>query len=74
MYFSQQQSSTDLYVVTCNLGKLNTGAKNCASHYNYIAYFALSAGTANDILLFSQLSTKVLFCSIIILLYVSSDL
>ena len=37
--FSQQQSSTDLRAVACNLGKLNAGAKICASHYT--ARFAL---------------------------------
>ena len=33
MHFSQHQSSTDLQAVACNLGKLNAGAKNRASHY-----------------------------------------
>ena len=37
--FSQHQSSTDLHAVACNLGKLNAGAKNRASHYT--ARFAL---------------------------------
>ena len=31
--FSQQQSSTDLRAVACNLGKLNAGAKIRASYY-----------------------------------------
>ena len=42
--FSQQQSSTDLHAVTCNLGKLNAGTKNRASHYR--VRFTLSASTA----------------------------
>ena len=63
----EQQSSTHLYAVARNLGKLNAGAKLRASHYR--ARFALSAGTANY--LFSYL----LFCSIIYtILYVLSDL
>ena len=55
MRFFRQQSSTDLYAVACNLGKLNAGAKIGAPHYR--ARFALSA--AADYLV---LSTKVLFC------------
>ena len=42
VYFSQQQSSTDLHAVTCNLGKLNAGAK-----IHYRAHFTLSTGTAD---------------------------
>ena len=45
MHFSQQQSSTDLNDVACNLGKPNAGAKICAS--NYRTCFALSTGTAD---------------------------
>ena len=45
VHFSQQQSSTDLHAVTCNLGKLNAGAKIRASYCR--ARFALSAGTAD---------------------------
>ena len=43
--FSEQQSSTYLHTVACNLGKLNAGAKIRASHYR--ARFALSVGTAD---------------------------
>ena len=39
---SQQQSSTDLHAVACNLGKLNAGAKIYCR-----VRFALSAGTAD---------------------------
>ena len=45
MRFSQQQSSTDLHAVACDLGKLNSGAKIRASYYR--AHFTLSAGTAD---------------------------
>ena len=45
VHFSQQQSSTDLHAVACNLGKLNAGAKIRAFHYR--ACFVLSAGTAD---------------------------
>ena len=43
MRFAQQQPSTDLHTVACNLGKLNAGTKICASYYR--ARFALFTGT-----------------------------
>ena len=43
--FSQQQSSTDLHAVACNLSKLNAGSKMRTSHYT--ARFALSADTVD---------------------------
>ena len=45
MFFSKQQSSTDLHADVHNSGKLNASAKFRASHYR--ARFALPAGTAN---------------------------
>ena len=45
MCFSQQQSSTDLHVVACTVGKLTDGTKIRASHYR--VHFTLSAGTAD---------------------------
>ena len=56
VHFSQQQSSTDLHAVTCNLGKLNAGAKIHASYYR--VHFELSTGTADYLKLH-----VVLFCS-----------
>ena len=46
MRFFQQQSSTDLHTVACNLGQLNAGAKIRASYYR--ARFALSAAVSRQ--------------------------
>ena len=45
MFFSKQQSSTDLHADVHNSGKLNASAKFRASYYR--VRFALPARTAN---------------------------
>ena len=45
MFFSKQQSSTDLHTNVHNSGKPNASTKFRASYYR--ARFALPAGTAN---------------------------
>ena len=45
MFFSKQQSSTDLHADVHNSGQLNASDKFRASHYRVC--FALPAGTAN---------------------------